>query len=314
MCRWGSSCCWSGVRTRRGHHRDRDERGNILLQSSRDVLIDAPIISQTGHIHIDASDDVLVGANVAAGQNLWIQAANNKASDQPPPLVDGINIQSQLLAANSVLLQTTGSILVAGDITSQTGGIGVSARQSIDQRANAIASLGSLIIAAEVGNYTMSANASNTSQLAMISTGGTISLGSIQSATIHMTAGGDILDATQSSNRINLTGTDLTCLLLAPSANPTQAMFRTPTSWRSTYKYPKWLARVIGFTSRQSNRSRLTESLQLLRRSSLLACYLPWNPTGSTSVVAVGFGSKRSDCRWTRQACRDDGLDCGQRW
>ncbi len=184
--------------------------GNIFLQSARDILVDAPIVSQGGHIHIDASDDVVVSADISAGQNLWIQAANTKVSDQSMPQVDGINILSRLRATNSILLQSSGSIQTAGEITSQTGGIGLSAIQNIDQSANAIASLGSLIIATEVGNYTMSANASNTSQLAMISTGGTISLGSVLSTTIHLTAGGDILDATQSSSQINLAGTHLT--------------------------------------------------------------------------------------------------------
>ena len=121
--------------------------GDVLIEARNrqgftgsNVILNASIVSGTGHITLDAADDLDVNASVSTGADLtktgtiYITASNNRAADVTGPDVDGVNLNGQLTTTDGdVLIASAGDIRQAALITSTNGDVGLIAANNVTQ-------------------------------------------------------------------------------------------------------------------------------------------------------------------------------------
>ncbi len=123
--------------------------GNILLRAygpTGDVLINAnaAVISGTGNITIQAQDDVVLDAAITTAGQIYIDAGNATV-DAP---VDGITLNVALTGnTGDLLLRSDGNVLLAANVQTLNGNLGVVAGLDVIQQANLQASNNVLVSA-----------------------------------------------------------------------------------------------------------------------------------------------------------------------
>ena len=178
--------------------------GDVLLEArgaASDVIINADVLTGTGHITLNAADDVNVrdGLTTGGAGTIFITAADNDATG-----LNGINLDATLTTENGdVLLTSADDIIQNALITSASGDIGLIAIDKISQTATSdINTLTGDVLIDAGGDWTMDGDATITAggQDVLGQAGGTIHLGviSVTNATanrVALGAGNSILDA-----------------------------------------------------------------------------------------------------------------------
>ena len=186
--------------------------GDILLESreaASDVVVNASIISGTGHITLSADDDLDINADIATtGQGSVRLLAGNGVLNLLSPQLDGIDLDANVSTENGdVLITSEANFLQTAVIQSLRGDIGIlTTRDVIQTSTGDIISDGGDVLVSADGHWTMSTGT-------MISAGGgevygeavagNLALGFIQSQHIALSAGGNISDANGDARNVD---------------------------------------------------------------------------------------------------------------
>jgi hypothetical protein len=114
--------------------------GDILLQTlgnNGDIIVNATVGSTSGHVTLNATDDVLVNSAISTGGagSVLINALNN-STDAAGLVVDGVNLNGALTTNNGdILVQSTQDLRQTAAIFSTTGDIGIVSQNNIEQTA-----------------------------------------------------------------------------------------------------------------------------------------------------------------------------------
>ena len=136
--------------------------GDILLESrgtASDIVILAGVRSGTGHLTLNAADDVVVSdaLTTGGGGTVFVTAANGTPSDALGPLVDGINLNAGVTTfSGDILLSSAQDIRQTALIVSTDGDVGLIASRHVTQTAtgNITTTSGDVLVDA-VGTWTM---------------------------------------------------------------------------------------------------------------------------------------------------------------
>ncbi len=163
--------------------------GDVLLAASADVNVLARIDGGSGHVTLQAGDNLLVGAAVSTTGAGTLYLTSGAA-------VPGgeIVVSATVTADNSILLSAQGDITILADITSNAASLGLQATGNIQQVSNLSAASGDILLAAG-GTYSQVGDivAGGSVQLA---SGGTVALNFITASDVSIASvSGDILDA-----------------------------------------------------------------------------------------------------------------------
>ncbi len=169
--------------------------GDVLLWASQDIVTQASITSGSGHITLQAGDDIDLNAPLSTGGAGSVYLfAGNAASDASSPEVDGINVDGTIGSqTGDLLLSSQQDIRFTQDIRSGQGHVGLLAGGDMLQLADVttdgdvwLRAGGSLSM---TGGTTTSAGAT-----LLLQSGSALELGSVTAQQVALQAGGDILD------------------------------------------------------------------------------------------------------------------------
>ncbi|MEZ6060865.1 MAG: hypothetical protein R3C19_10910 [Planctomycetaceae bacterium] len=182
--------------------------GDILLEargSASDVIVNAQVSSGSGHITLNAGDDVDLNASLSTSGagTVFFTAANGTDGDVVGPEVDGINVDGTITTVDGdVLLSSAQDIRLTMSVTSTTGDVGLIAARDILHTATGDITTGGDVLVQAGRDWTM-ANGTDVTATGGEVTGtaiaGDLTLGLITSTNVALTAGGDIIDANASS-------------------------------------------------------------------------------------------------------------------
>ncbi len=169
--------------------------GDVLLWASQDIVTQASITSGSGHITLQAGDDIDLNAPLSTGGAGSVYLfAGNAATDASSPEVDGINVDGTISSqTGDLLLSSQHDIRFTQDIRSGQGHVGLLAGGDMLQLADVttdgdvwLRAGGSLSM---TGGTTTSAGAT-----LLLQSGSALELGSVTAQQVALQAGGDILD------------------------------------------------------------------------------------------------------------------------
>jgi membrane-bound inhibitor of C-type lysozyme len=207
---------------------------DVLLQTlatDGDIIVNADVLSATGHISLLAADDLHLNASgdLATGGSgtIYLQSGNGTI-DATGVTVDGINLNATITTADGdILLRSARDIRLNGDITSGTGDIGLIATRDVVQ-SSAVATGASFFVDAG-GSWTMLPGGSVTANRNLLALVGVdINLDVLAATNVSLQAGGNIIDA-NGGDVLNIASVNLIMraggaigasdLLAAPSVN-----------------------------------------------------------------------------------------------
>ena len=179
-----------------------DGTGNILIQtlaSNGDVIVNSQVMAETGHITIQASDDIRINATVSSsGTGTVLLMAADGRTDSSGMMVDGINIDASIMTVDGdLLIRSTRDIRQSQIVTSQTGDIGLLASRDLFQGAAGGITTGADVLIEANRNWTMASDTvifAGGGEVIGTASSGVLILGEINAAHVALTAGGDIND------------------------------------------------------------------------------------------------------------------------
>ncbi len=190
--------------------------GDLLLEArgtASDVVTEASVASGTGHITLNADDDIVISESIStAGSGTVVLLANNGTLDAGGSRVDGININGTItLADGDLIAESAQDIRQTHAIQSDDGNVAMIAERHIEQTSGGDITLAVGDILVDAGeNWTMAAGTvlqAGGGDFVGIATQGDLAVGCITATRTSLTAGGDIVDANAAS--LNVSGTSL---------------------------------------------------------------------------------------------------------
>lgn len=201
-----------------GHAVSASGSGDVLIEArtAGDVIVSSAIESGTGHITLDAADDVRLNSTIITGGSgtVYFLAANANAADATAANVDGVNIAGTITTVDGdILAESSNDILQTALITSTTGDVGHVATNDVVQTSSGDITTVDGDVLIDAGNdWTMDADAVITAggQDVLGLAGNNITLGVISltdagTNRIALQAGADIIDGNSGSINIQET-------------------------------------------------------------------------------------------------------------
>ncbi len=167
--------------------------GDILLAATTDIFSDAAILSESGHISLNAGDDIHINSRISTGGlgSIYLDASNSNLD--AAAAIDGIDVRDQLTAVNgSILLSSLQDVRTTAEIASSTASVGIVAARDIVVSANLMAGHDILIEAGR--DFTQTAGVATANSVLQINSGGSIQLGEVVGQHVALDAAENILD------------------------------------------------------------------------------------------------------------------------
>ena len=190
--------------------------GDVLIESlasNGDVIVSGQIQSGTGHITLNAGDDVIVNRAVTtSGAGTIFLSASSGTADSIGSVADGVTLTAALNSlGGDVLVKSDVDVILAAAITNNSGNIGVMAGRDLTQTNEGdIASITGDVLLLADRHWTNDSDAvihAGGGELIGRARTGDVVLGRIDATHAAITAGRNLLDA--NGGLLNVTGQTL---------------------------------------------------------------------------------------------------------